>query len=82
MDINYQNIEALKWIPTWNNIVIEQNIRKFVTLTTNVKNLENFLNLNRNAKYQNLSVDWEVTFNNLDSSESYFSTSFAKSKFK
>jgi hypothetical protein len=62
--------------------VVEQNIRKFVTLTTNVKNLEKFLNLNRNAKYQNLYVDWEVTFNNLESSEGYFSTSFVESKFK
>jgi hypothetical protein len=62
--------------------VVEQNIRKFVTLTTNVKNLESFLNLNRNAKYRNLYVDWEVTFKNLECGESYFSTSFAESKFK
>jgi hypothetical protein len=80
--INYQNIETIKWIPTWNNIVVEQNIRKFVTLTTNVKNLETFLNLNRNAKYRNLYIDWEMTFKNLECGESYFSTSFAESKFK
>jgi ribonuclease HI len=42
LDINYQNIDMLKWIPAWNNIVIEQNIRKFVTLTMNVNNLEKF----------------------------------------
>jgi hypothetical protein len=24
LDINYHNIESIKWIPTWNNIVIEK----------------------------------------------------------
>jgi hypothetical protein len=43
-------------------------------MTTNVKNLEKFLNLNRNAKYRTLHVDW--------GNKGYFSTSFSESKFK
>jgi hypothetical protein len=82
LDIKYQNVESLRWIPKWNNIPIDMNLRKFVTLMTNVNNLESFLNLNRNSKYRRLNVNWEITFNNLNSSEDYFYTTFAESKFK
>jgi hypothetical protein len=58
LDLKYENTNQIKWIPTWNDIVIEENFRKFVTSTTNVENLENFLNLNRNSKYRYLNVDW------------------------
>jgi hypothetical protein len=51
LDINYQNLKSLQWIPKWNNIPINMNLRKFIKLTNNVNNLELFLNLNRNSKY-------------------------------
>jgi hypothetical protein len=70
-----QNIRKLNWIPTWNNILIE-NVRKFITLTTNVKDLKSFLNLNQNAKYQQLQV------NNLNEMEGFFKTSHTSLKFK
>jgi exonuclease III len=82
INLRYENVRSLNWVPTWNNIVIEKNLRKFITLTTNVANLEKFLNLNRNAKYRTLNVDWESTFNNLNNEESFFETSFESSKFK
>jgi ribonuclease HI len=82
VNLRYENIRGLSWVPTWNNIVIEKNLRKFITLTTNVANLEDFLNLNRNAKYRTINVDWESTFNNLNNEEGFFETSFESSKFK
>jgi hypothetical protein len=42
LDLKYENINNVKWIPTWNNIVIEKNLRKFITSITNMYNLENF----------------------------------------
>jgi hypothetical protein len=57
LKINHINLSELKWIPTWNNIIIEQNLRKFIMLTINIQDLKNFLNLNRNAKYRQLNVN-------------------------
>jgi ribonuclease HI len=56
-----QPLSSIKYIPSWNNIKIEQSLRKFLTLMTNIRNLENFFNLNRNGKYQKLEIDCEAT---------------------
>jgi ribonuclease HI len=39
-----QPLLSINYIPSWNNIKIEQSLRKFLTLITNVTNLEAFLN--------------------------------------
>jgi hypothetical protein len=26
LDIRHENVEGLRWVPTWNNIVIEKNL--------------------------------------------------------
>jgi ribonuclease HI len=41
-----QPLLSINYIPSWNNIEIEQSLRKFLTLMTNITNLEAFFNLN------------------------------------
>jgi hypothetical protein len=69
-------------VPKWNNIYIEQNLRKFISLTSKVKGFEKFFNLNRNEKYRNLDVDWTTTFQLLHTDIESTSTDFTSSKIK
>jgi hypothetical protein len=68
----------LNWISAWNWIVIEQNLRKFIALLTNVADIERFLDLNRNTKYRTLPTNWTLTFNNLQGIKGFLATSFIK----
>ena len=43
LSFNKQFVSNFKYLPYWNNILIENNIRKFVKLNNNVKNFEKFL---------------------------------------
>ncbi|PKK58644.1 hypothetical protein RhiirC2_857686 [Rhizophagus irregularis] len=52
----------IKFFPNWNGVPIELSLRKYLKIYTNIFNLEQFLNLNRNYKYRKLQVDWEITF--------------------
>jgi hypothetical protein len=77
-----QPLLSFNYIPSWNNIEIEQSLRKFLTLMTNVTNLETFLNLNRNEKYRKLEVDFEMTFAVLKGEQKELQTDFKLNKIK
>src|SRR5437016_2827846 len=51
LEIKYDDIDNLNAIPRWNNVIINQNLRKFISLISKVKGFEKFFNLGRNAKY-------------------------------
>jgi len=67
LEIKYDDIDNLNAIPRWNNVIINQNLRKFISLISKVKGFEKFFNLGRNAKYRKLEVDWKLTFEMLNS---------------
>ena len=62
LNIRSQMSDRIRFVPCWRNVVIEKNLRKFLRMTSNVSELENFLNLNRNAKYRINDIDTELTF--------------------
>jgi hypothetical protein len=70
LNINLNNLQVITYLPYWNDIPIETNLRKFLKLYTNTRDLEKFLNLNRNQKYRKLNVNWEITFSLLQGSQS------------
>jgi ribonuclease HI len=82
INLKGQSIDNFIWYPMWKNINIEQNLRKFLTLLTNTKNLENFLNLNRNYKYRITEVDWDITFYLLQGYQGTMFTDFKETKLK
>jgi ribonuclease HI len=82
INLNYNNFEDLPWIPKWNGIVIEKSLRKMLTLTTNIKNLEKFINLNRNDKYRKIEIDWSIFFNNFKGEKQKLYTDFKESKIR
>ncbi|CAB5313789.1 unnamed protein product [Rhizophagus irregularis] len=82
INLNYNNFYDLPWIPKWNGIVIEKSLRKLITLTTNTKNLERFLNLNRNDKYRKCEIDWSIFFNNFLGEKQKLYTDFKESKIR
>ena len=77
MGINIKgSTDIIPYVPKWRNIVIEKNLRKFMTNITRTKGLEKFLNQNRNNKYRKLQVDWNITFAYLKGNETYYTTTF------
>ncbi|CAB5383565.1 unnamed protein product [Rhizophagus irregularis] len=82
INLNYNNFYDLPWIPKWNGIVIEKSLRKLITLTTNTKNLERFLNLNRNDKYRKCEIDWSIFFNNFLGEKQKLYTDFKELKIR
>jgi hypothetical protein len=82
LQLRNQLFQLIYYLPSWHNIIIEKPLRKFLTLSTNVNNLEKFLNLNRNAKYQQLQIDIKNTFNLLKGEEGTLNTSFQENKFR
>ncbi|PKB93330.1 hypothetical protein RhiirA5_508006 [Rhizophagus irregularis] len=79
---DYNSFYDFPWIPKWNAIVIEKSLRKLITLTTNTKNLERFLNLNRNVKYRKCEIDWSIFFNNFLGEKQKLYTDFKESKIR
>uniref|UniRef100_U9U0I2 Uncharacterized protein n=1 Tax=Rhizophagus irregularis (strain DAOM 181602 / DAOM 197198 / MUCL 43194) TaxID=747089 RepID=U9U0I2_RHIID len=60
--------------------MIEKRLRHFIRQYTDIRNFEQFLNLNRNAKYRKSQVDWQVTFTYLKEKETALETSLWTSK--
>jgi hypothetical protein len=77
-----QPLLSINYIPSWNNIEIEQLLQKFLTLMANIINLETFLNLNRNEKYQKLEIDCEMMFAVLKGKQKELQTDFKFNKIK
>ncbi|CAB4441046.1 unnamed protein product [Rhizophagus irregularis] len=80
ININYSYLDEVNYIITWNNIMIEKRLRHFIRQYTDIRNFEQFLNLNRNAKYRKSQVDWQVTFTYLKEKETALETSLWTSK--
>lgn len=78
--------DIYKYPLKWDGVSIETNIRRFIRLISRVEGLEKFFNLNRNAKYHMLEIEWHITFMYLDANEeefdAYFKTSAHSSKKK
>jgi hypothetical protein len=45
LTLKYDDIDNINVVPRWNNIIINQNLRKFISLTAKVKGFEKFFNL-------------------------------------
>ncbi|GBB97728.1 hypothetical protein RclHR1_03050017 [Rhizophagus clarus] len=69
-------------LPLWNNIMIENHLRKFIRSISRYKGMESFINLHRNMKYQKLEVDWTSTFYCLSNDIKNNETSLSSSKIK
>ncbi|PKY54579.1 hypothetical protein RhiirA4_473470 [Rhizophagus irregularis] len=74
--IDFINISSIDYIVLWNNIIVEKYLRRFIRYNTEICNLENFFNLNRNSKYIQVEVDWSLTFEYLKEGEKVLTTSF------
>lgn len=74
--IDFINIPSIDYIVLWNNIIVEKYLRRFIRYNTEICNLENFFNLNRNSKYIQVEVDWSLTFEYLKEGEKVLTTSF------
>lgn len=64
---------------------IEINLRRFIRLINRIEGLEKFLNLNRNIKYRNQDIIWNITFeyiNNKYEGETTYTTNALSSKKK
>lgn len=63
-----------------NNITIEKQLRRFIRHYSEICNLEDFFLLNRNKKYESLSIVWQVTFEYIKENEGALVTSFWTTK--
>src|SRR5207249_4607328 len=64
----------------WNNIIVEQSIRKFITQTSITRGFEFFYYLNRNIKYRNNLIDWMTTFAALDNNAALHTEFYASNR--
>jgi ribonuclease HI len=72
------NVNSIRYFPLWKIILIEINLRQFLTSVSRNIGFEKFLYLHRNSKYVNLDVDWGTTFFILNDDEnSSITTTFA-----
>jgi ribonuclease HI len=76
------HISTIRYFPLWNNIIIEPNLRHFITDISRDIGFEKFLQLRRNTNLVNLDVDWGTTFFILNNEEDATSTSFFASNRK
>jgi hypothetical protein len=60
LDMKYDDINNLKCIATWKSIPIQHNIRRFIKNKFLNTDFEEFLLLNRNKKYLDSNIDWEI----------------------
>ncbi|GES80391.1 hypothetical protein GLOIN_2v1787415 [Rhizophagus clarus] len=84
-NLSFSHLDTSNFIPTWNNYIIETNLRRFIRLTTRIYSLEKFFNLNRNSKYHMLDLQWDITFEYINSQtedETYFTTNHFLHKVK
>lgn len=80
INFNLSSLSKIPYVLLWKDIVIEKKIRKFITEYTEIKNFKQFLNLNRNLKYQKGSVNWIITFDYLKEHENMLTTKFWTSR--
>ncbi|CAB5384533.1 unnamed protein product [Rhizophagus irregularis] len=80
INLKYEELSQIKYSIMWNNVNIETQLRRFIRHYTETINLEKFIFLNRNVKYDKLSIDWAVTFEYLKEKEKALTTSFWTSK--
>ena len=71
-----------RYIPKWNNIIIEQHLQRFITNISYNWGFETWLNLYRNKKYYQTLIDWELTFEILNTFEKSTEMSFTASNKK
>src|SRR4051795_6073376 len=84
--LNPLNSFKLHFLPRWNGILIESNLRRFLRTVCRTKNHEKFLNLNRNGKYRRLNIDWKSTYKILNGEDKItkgtFESDFYQTKLK
>ncbi|RGB42324.1 hypothetical protein C1646_751082 [Rhizophagus diaphanus] len=80
VNFRYEEIFQIKYSVMWNNIKIKTQLRRFIKHYTKTVNLEKFILLNRNVKYDKLYIDWVITFEYLKEKEKALMTSFWTSK--
>ncbi|GBC05218.1 hypothetical protein RclHR1_00610030 [Rhizophagus clarus] len=81
--INFTNTApSIKVLSLWNDIIIETHLRKFIKMVSQIKGLEKFINLHRNAKYRKLEVDWTSAFECFNCDIANNETSMFSSKVK
>ena len=73
--LNSTHIRSIQYISRWNNILIENHLRHFITSISKVKGFESFYNLQRNNIYRIEEVDWDATFYALNDDEATSLTS-------
>src|SRR6266498_3896845 len=76
LNLNPLNFTSITYFPCWKNILIENNLRHFISDVSRNIGFEKFLQLRRNSKYVNLDIDWGTTFFILNDEESTTQTSF------
>ena len=64
------------------DINISTHLGHFITSISHILGFQEFFNLNRNAKYKSLGIDWLLTFKCLSSGSSHTITSFTSSNRK
>ena len=72
-------LQQIAITPRWRQLPITQHLRHFITQVSRNSGFEKWLNLHRNDKYRTSWIDWEATFNHLNSEEAKLDTSFANS---
>ena len=78
--LRHTSLPNIKHFPQWNNILVEKNLRKFITNISWNTGFEKWFTLHRNKKYQNLQVDWSSTFKILNENKSSEYTNLIFSK--
>ena len=80
--LRHTSLPNIKHFPRWNNILVEKNLRKFITNISWNTGFEKWFTLHRNKKYRNLQVDWSSTFKILNENKSseYTNLIFSKRK--
>ena len=79
---NISNFDFISYFPCWKNILIENNLRHFISDISRNIGFEKFLNLHRNIRYINSEIDWTTTFFILNDEENTTETSFFASNRK
>ncbi|GBC34051.2 hypothetical protein GLOIN_2v1846731 [Rhizophagus irregularis DAOM 181602=DAOM 197198] len=80
VNFNFFQLDKIEYMLTWNNIIIEKPIRRFIRYYNEILNLEKFFNLQRNRKYTIDSVEWAITFEFLKENENVLQTNFHTTK--
>lgn len=69
-------VDEITFFPIWNDLYIENNLRKFFTMLSRSNGFHSWFNLFRNNKYTSYQVDWFNTFHSLNEGENLQTTDF------